>query len=128
MVKLKNGVKLSIMPIPSEITQLVQRVNQELDQIEQDATEGLTLARVILDRIPNNFLVIQLLAFLNTSLFYVETIRRRLDERVEYLSRKDVITDEKLQEVGEDAAMELGRLLETKIRVRSIKNRLEKLQ
>ncbi|MEY3868073.1 MAG: hypothetical protein ACRCT1_05285 [Microcoleaceae cyanobacterium] len=116
------------MAIPSEITQLVQRVNQELDQIEQDATEGLTLARVILTRIPNNFLVIQLLAFLNTSLFYVETIRRRLEERVEYLSRKDVITDEKLQEVGEDAAMELGRLLETKIRVRSIKNRLENLQ
>ncbi len=60
---MRSGVKSSIMPIPSEITQLVQRVNQELDQIEQDATEGLSLARAILNQFPENFIVVQLLVF-----------------------------------------------------------------
>ncbi|TAG60078.1 MAG: restriction endonuclease subunit S, partial [Oscillatoriales cyanobacterium] len=40
----------------------------------------------------------------------------------------EVLTNDRIEEVGEDLAMELGRVLETKIRVSSIKARLENLQ
>lgn len=33
------------MPIPSEINEIIQRLNQELNQIEQDATVALNLVR-----------------------------------------------------------------------------------
>ncbi len=36
------------MPIPSEIQSLVNRLNLELETIEQEATEGLNLVRPIL--------------------------------------------------------------------------------
>ncbi|WP_275974203.1 hypothetical protein [Argonema galeatum] len=42
------------MPIPPEITALVEQLNQELNQIEQEATAGITLTRAILDRFPEN--------------------------------------------------------------------------
>jgi hypothetical protein len=117
-----------IMAIPSEITPLVQRVNQELDQIEQDATEGISLARAILNQFPENFIVVQLLAFLNTSIFYVETSRNWIQTRVEDISDSQVSREQVIQEAGEELARELGRVLETKIRVRNIKSRLEFLQ
>jgi hypothetical protein len=59
------------MSIPSEITALVERLNQELDRIKVEATEGIILTNAILNRFPDNFVVIQLLAFLNASLFFV---------------------------------------------------------
>ena len=115
------------MTIPSELTSLVERINRELDNIEQNATAGLSIARGGLERFPNNFILIQLFSFLNTSIFFVETSRKRIQARVEYLSTKDIITEEDLQEAGEDLAMELGRALEIKIEVSSIKNRLDNL-
>ena len=51
------------MPIPSEIQALVEQINNELDQIEQNTTEALTIARVILDRFPENNILIQMFAF-----------------------------------------------------------------
>lgn len=39
------------MAIPSEITALIERLKQQLNQIEQEATEGLNLARVRLSRL-----------------------------------------------------------------------------
>ena len=42
------------MPIPPEIELIVKNLNQELDEIEQQATEGQNLARIILDKFPNN--------------------------------------------------------------------------
>ena len=58
------------MTIRSELRALVERLNQELDQIEQQATTGLNFARIILERFPENLVLIDLFAFLNTSLFY----------------------------------------------------------
>jgi hypothetical protein len=115
------------MSIPSEITALVERLNQELDRIKVEATEGIILANAILNRFPDNFVVIQLLAFLNASLFFVETSRRQIQARLQDISVSDV-TYEMIQEAGEDWSIELGRVLETKIRVRLIKSRLENLQ
>lgn len=105
------------MPIPLEITALVKRLNQELDIIEREAASGLNLARAILERFPNNFTVIQISAFLNTAKFFGETSRIRLQALVENLTAVDVITDESIQELVEDLATDLGRAMETKIRV-----------
>ena len=116
------------MTIPSELNALIERLNQELDIIEGEATAGLNLARVSMERFPNNFTLVQLFAYLNTAMFFAETSRRRIQVRVEYLSANDVITEEKIQEVGEDLAIELGQVLETKITVGRIKTRLENLQ
>ncbi len=116
------------MSILSEINALVERLNLELAQIEQNATEGLNLARLILAVFPNNFIVIQLLAFLSASLFFVEISRKLIQQRVDYLFSDAEINSEELQTVGEELAMELGRALETKIKVIRIKHRLENLQ
>jgi len=116
------------MSIPSEIIALIERLNQELDRIESDATEGANLARAILTLFPDNFIVIRLFAFLNASLIFVETSRRHIRVRLEDISASEVTTDESIQEAGEDLAIELGRVLETKIAVISIKTRLENLR
>ena len=116
------------MPIPSEINALIERLNQELTQIEQEATDGLTLARVSLERFADNATLIQMFAFLNSSIFLVNTQRRRIQTIVENLSATDIATDEQIQEAGEELETELGRVVETKIVVSRIKTRLENLQ
>lgn len=45
------------MEIPSEFNALVERLNQELNQIEQQATAGLNLARITLERFPENLIL-----------------------------------------------------------------------
>ncbi|ACK70618.1 hypothetical protein PCC7424_2196 [Gloeothece citriformis PCC 7424] len=115
------------MPIPTDLAALIERLNQELNQIEQQAIIGLDLVKISLERFPENFLLFQLSAFLNTSLFYVETIRNLIEDRLSFVSMRDFITDEEIQEVGEELAMELGRAIETKIKVISIIERLENL-
>jgi predicted choloylglycine hydrolase len=116
------------MPIPSELNNLIERLNQELDIIEREATEGMNFARGILNRFPTNFNVIQLSAFLNTAIFFVDTSRRRMEIIVDNVSTNDVTTNEEIQQVGEDLATDLGRAVETKIRVSQVKARLENLQ
>ncbi|MCC3448251.1 MAG: hypothetical protein JGK04_12445 [Microcoleus sp. PH2017_39_LGB_O_B] len=116
------------MSTPSEITVIVERIKQELTQIEQEAGEGLNICRAILESFPNNFTVIQLSGFLNTCIFFANTSKTQIQERIEYLSAVEVLTNDRIEEVGEDLAMELGRVLETKIRVSSVKARLENLQ
>ncbi len=116
------------MPIPSEVTALVERLYQELDTIEREVASGVNLARAILERFPNNFTVIQLSAFLNTANFFEETSRSRIQALVENLGAVEVITDEEIQELGEDLATDLGRVVETRIRVSQVKTRLENLQ
>ncbi|MCU0533622.1 MAG: restriction endonuclease subunit S [Hydrococcus sp. Prado102] len=116
------------MSIPSEIALLVEQLERELNEIEKVATEGLRLSNIILKRFPNNFAIIQLFAFLNSSLFFVNTSRQKIQNNLEYLSTPKLLNENKIQEVGQDLAIELGRILETKIAVTQIKNRLESLQ
>ncbi len=42
------------MSIPSEIAVIIERLNQELSQIEQEATEGLNTVRFRLEYFPEN--------------------------------------------------------------------------
>ena len=58
------------MPIPSALTVLIERLNQELNQIEQEASEGLTMARSVLLKFPENAFSLQMFAFLNNAIFF----------------------------------------------------------
>lgn len=59
------------MTIPSEIEDLVNRLNQELDRIERDASEGSNIIRSLFLRFPDNVTLIGLFATLSNSLLFV---------------------------------------------------------
>lgn len=115
------------MPIPSEIAALVDQLNQELNQTEQEATEGVNLIRPLLSRFPDNIRLIQFFTFFNNALLFIEISRIRIQAIVERISAPDVIAEE-IQEVGEDLGTLLGRVLETKIGSRRIIRILEELR
>ncbi len=116
------------MPIPAEINNLIKHLNQELDLTEQQATEGLVIARKILNHFPNNIILVQYFAYLNNALFLVNLDKRYIQEIIETLSSTQIMKNEEIQEIGEGLASELGRVMEARIAVTEIKNRLEYLQ
>ncbi|MCL1470996.1 hypothetical protein LAY57_09960 [Argonema antarcticum A004/B2] len=112
------------MPIPSEIIALIERLNQEFNQTEQEATDALNIVRRNLSFFPNNVIMTQYFAYLNTILFSVETYKRQVQAMVEIISPTDVPA-EVIQEAGEDLGNLLGRAIESKMAVRRIISRLE---
>ena len=111
------------MSIPSEIEKIIERLNQELEIIERDATFGLNLIRNRLERFPDNQALIQLFATIGNYIVFVEISRRRIDY-ANIVLLAEVITDEQIQEIGQTLSELLGRVLEAKVIVSNIKNRL----
>ncbi|MCL1464796.1 hypothetical protein [Argonema galeatum] len=112
------------MPIPSEIQALIERLNRELNETEQAATEGLNRARPLLFRFPDNAILIQIFAFLNNAIFFVDNSRGRIQTIVDSISSADA-TAEVIQERGEYLATLLGQVIEVKINANRLKTRLE---
>ncbi|ACK70614.1 hypothetical protein PCC7424_2192 [Gloeothece citriformis PCC 7424] len=112
------------MPIPSDITELIDRLNQELSQIEQDAGEGVSLIRLLLSQFPDNVRLIQFFSVLNNILLFAEISRRRIQMTIDRLSKSDV-TLEEIQFSGEDLGTLLGQVIEVKIKVRRVMETLE---
>lgn len=112
------------MAIPDEINALILRLNQELSEVEQLATEGMNIARDRLERSPNNAILIQIFAYLNNSMLLVENLRRRI-EYSRLILATDTATLEQFQEAGEDLSEWLGQVLEAKVGVSRVKKRLE---
>ena len=115
------------MPIPPEINSIVENLNRELDETQQEAIEGQNLARIILDKFPNNARLVQFFATFSNALIFVEVEKRRIRSIIENIAFLDVVTDEDIQEVGEDLSAEMGRVLETKNLIANLKQRLENL-
>jgi hypothetical protein len=115
------------MPIPDQINALIGQLNQELDMVSQEANIGIALARTILDRFPDNAIVIELFAYLNSALFLVELDQRQLETIINSLSERETVTISEMRESGEILANELGRIIEARITVERIRNRLENL-
>jgi hypothetical protein len=67
----------------------VERIDRELDRLETDAREAIEIGIGLLNRFPDNFTLIQLVAFLNTSLFYAERARDQIRDRVESIERSE---------------------------------------
>lgn len=112
------------MPIPSEITALIERLNNELDQVEQEVTQGLNITRLRLASSPDNAILIQLFAYLNNVILFGETLRRRI-EYTRIILATDTATNEQIQDIGEDLSEQLGRVLEAKVGVSRVKSLLE---
>ena len=112
------------MSIPSEIATIVGQLNLEFLEIEREATECLNLVRRNLSLFPNNIVLTQLFAYLNTVLFSVETQRAQVRSLIEILDAPDV-SSTVIIEAGEDLGTLLGRVIETKIAVRKIAERLK---
>lgn len=115
------------MAIPLPLQQLIDQLNSELDESEQETIEGLNLVREILSRFPNNALLIQFFAYFNNVLLFVDNYKTQTQNTAELLSVTDV-TAEQIREAGEDLSSILGRVIETKIEVKGIINRRQRLQ
>jgi hypothetical protein len=115
------------MAIPPEISNIIARLNQELTTIEQDATRGMSLLNSALDLFPNNNILVQFFAFLNNILFMADSYKRQIQTIVDRISPDDVPT-EVVQDAGEELGNLLGRVLEAKIGMERILDRLENLQ
>jgi hypothetical protein len=111
------------MTIPLELSSLIERLNQELEQIERGATEGLRLVRSGLSRFPDNAILIQFFASLNNFAFFVENVKPRIQSIVVTISPDDA-TVEEVAEAGEYLASLLGVVLEAKVEVDQILIRL----
>lgn len=115
------------MPIPPEINSIVENLNRELDKTQQEAIKGQNIARIILDKFPNNARLVQFFATFSNTLLFVEVEKRRIRSIVKNIELLDIVTEEDIQEVGEDLSAEMGRVLETKNLVTNLKQRLEHL-
>jgi len=114
------------MNIPPNITDLIERLDRELALTEREVNEGINLVRLPLSRFPENTLLVQFFAYLNNVIFLVENYRQRIRSTLELLSEVDVDREEANDAIEELATM-LGVVLETKIRVENIVNRLRNL-
>ena len=111
------------MSVNPEIRELINRLNQELKELEQKTTEGIDLVRVPLSQFPENTILVQFFAYLSNVLFFVNNYRERIKSTLELLSVNQLAQEER-QEIGERLSAMLGVILETKIRVENIVNRL----
>lgn len=93
---------------------------------EQEAIEGLNIVRPALSRFPDNAILIQFFAYLNSVLLFIETYKRQSQNTITRISANDVTAAE-IQEAGEDLGTLLRQVLETKIEVVGIITRLENL-
>lgn len=112
------------MDIPPEITALIERLNQELDQTSQQATEALNIVRSRLLSFPENVILIQFFASLSSIRLFVDNSRGKIQTIVAQLSLVEMNIDEAIQEAGEDLSTLLGLTLEAKMVIDRIKTRL----
>ncbi|MGK7944956.1 MAG: restriction endonuclease subunit S [Microcystaceae cyanobacterium] len=111
------------MSITPEIKNLINRLQQELNELEQKTATGIDLVRMPLSQFPENTILVQFFAYLSNVIFFVSTYQRRITVMIESLSVSE-FSNEEIQEAGEELSMMLGVTLETKIRVENLVNRL----
>jgi hypothetical protein len=114
------------MTLPSNFNSLVEQINNELNNLDRELSQAIELVRERITLFPNNVISIQLYASLNNYALFGENTRRRVQETLQYLTINQSLSDQDIQEAGEDLSEQLGRLLEAKIVVSNIRIRLEK--
>ena len=72
--------------------------------------------------------MVQFFATFSNALLFVEVEKRRIRSIIKNIELLDIVTDEDIQEVGEDLSAEMGRVLETKNLIINLKQRLENLR
>ena len=111
------------MTLPSNIDALIAQINYELDNLKHELSQSIELISSKIDLFPENMILIQFFASLNNYALFTENTRRKIQETKRYFSDRE-LSDEELQEAGEDLLEQLGRTIEAKIIVNNIKSRL----
>ena len=114
------------MTRPPETRSTIEKLNTELNYIKEQTQHGLAILRPLLDRFPNNNLLVQFYGYLNNSLFIVDVYQRRIRFIVELFQQEDLSLSE-IRSKGEELSDLLGRTLESKIGLENIIRRLEAL-
>lgn len=114
------------MSIPPEIRSTIEKLDIELNYIQEQTQHGLAILRPLLDKFPNNNLLVQFYGSLNNSLFVVDVYQRRIKFIVELFQQEDLSLSE-IQSQGEELSNLLGRALESKVGLENIIRRLEAL-
>jgi hypothetical protein len=114
------------MSIPSELQSTIDKLNVELDYIQEQTRHGLAILRPLIDQFPNNNLLVQFYGYLNNALFLADVYRRRIQFIVELL-QQETLSLEEIQSTGEELSDLFGRTLESKIGLENIIRRLEAL-
>ena len=114
------------MSIPPEIQFTIERLNAELDYIQEKTQHGLAILRPLIDRFPNNNLLVQFYGYLNNSLFLVDVYQRRIQIIIKSL-QAETGSLKKIQSIGKELSDLLGRAIESKVGLENIIHRLETL-
>jgi len=77
----------------SEISAIVDRINLELNQNEQKATEGAGLTQQLLSRFIDNALLAQNFAYFNTILFFLKVARVQIGNVKKTFNNKEFPPD-----------------------------------
>lgn len=107
------------MAIPEKLENLSNQLEQELIEIEQQTTRGIEQLRSLLANFPENVILTQYFAYLNTILFFINTARQQIQTVIDTLSSEDVPI-KIIQEAGEDLGTLQGKILEEKNRLQRI--------
>lgn len=110
--------------LPSNFNKLIERINNELDNLDFELYQAIELVREKLILFPSNIILIQLFSTLNNYVLFTESTKRRIYETIQYLAVKEIPSEGDIEEAGEDLSEQLGRIIEAKIIVSNIKIRL----
>jgi hypothetical protein len=113
------------MALPSNFNDLVHKIDIELDELNSVLTQSIRIVRERINLFPENIILMQLYSSLNNYALFAQNTQRRAQEAIQYLSVNENISEEDIREFGEDLSEQLGRIIEAKIVVSTIRNRLE---
>jgi hypothetical protein len=114
------------MALPPNFNDLVLQIGIELNELNSDLTESIRIVRERINLLPENIILIQVYSTLNNYSLFAQNTQRLTQETIQYLVVSENISEENIREFGEDLSEQLGRIIEAKIVVKSIKNRLER--
>jgi HD-GYP domain-containing protein (c-di-GMP phosphodiesterase class II) len=114
------------MDVPANLKKLAKQVNDEIKNLEQELSEATELIRERIVLFPGNIVLIQIFASLASYDLFTQNTKRRIQETLQYIAANDKLSDQDIQEVGEDLSEKLGQILEAKTVVVMINNRLRK--
>ncbi len=113
------------MALPSNFNDLVRQIGIEMDELNSVLTQSIRIVRERINLFPENIVLMQLYSTLNNYALFAQNTQRRTQEAMQYLAATENISEENIREFGEDLSEQLGRIIEAKIVVNSIKNRLD---
>jgi|LakMenEpi03Aug12_release.lakeMendotaPanAssembly.Ray.scaffolds.fasta_scaffold460123_3 hypothetical protein len=114
------------MSIPDLIQALIQNLDQNLNEAEQKAYQVVNLVRPLLSRFPENLMLMRHFSYFNNVILFIDIARNKTQFVIDYFSIED-LTEEAIQEIGEDLGELLGRIIEAKIGIENILKTLEYL-